>query len=125
MLNYQGLCMRRAIWPVCLVICLMLASGGCRAERDVERMRIIVTLKVADMGDDFRESERRGETRALRDSLVTRLDSGKVRLLETMELSGQVVLEIDADALAGIENAPEVRAVSRDRLYSPSAGEQP
>jgi hypothetical protein len=86
-------------------------------------MRVVVTLDVADMRDEFRGSERREETRTLRDSLMARLDSGKVRLLRTLELSGQVVMEIDADALAGMENAPEVRAVSKDRLLSPFTGE--
>jgi hypothetical protein len=102
----------------------MVTASGCRAERDVQRMRVIVTLDVADMRDDFRDGPRRDETRELRDRLLDRLDSGDVVLLDTLELTGQVVLEIDAHTLAAVENAPEVRAVAKDRLLSPFAGKR-
>ena len=88
-------------------------------------MRVIVTLDVAGMQDELQDSQRRRDTRRLRDNLLTRLDSSKVQLLETMELTGQLVLELDAGSLARVENAPEVRAVSKDRLFSSSPMKSP
>ena len=123
MQNNPGLFACRATWPVCLALCLTLAANGCRAERNVERMRVIVTLAVPAMGDDFQDDQRRRDTRELRDRLLDGLDSDKVQLVRTLELSGQVVLEIDADVLARIESAPEVRAVAKDQLLSPLPGE--
>ena len=112
-----------AALPMCLAACILLAASGCQAEQNVERMRVIVTLDVAGMENDFREDQRRQETRELRDRLLGGLDSDKVQLFRTLELSGQVVLEIDADVLARIQSAPEVRVVAKDQLLSPSSGE--
>ena len=112
-----------AALPMFLAACILLAASGCLAEQNVERMRVIVTLDVAGMENDFREDRRRQETRELRDRLLGGLDSDKVQLFRTLELSGQVVLEIDADVLARIQSAPEVRAVAIDQLLSPSSGE--
>lgn len=88
-------------------------------------MRVIVTLDVAEVQNDLQDSQRRHNTRQLRDRLLTRLDSSNVHLLDTMELTGQVVLEIDADSLATLGNAPEVRAVSKDRVISSSPIKSP
>ena len=112
-----------AALPMCLAACILFAASDCQAEQNVERMRVIVMLDVAGMESDFREDRRRQETRELRDRLLGGLDSDKVQLFRTLELSGQVVLEIDADVLARIQSAPEVRAVAKDRLLSPSSGE--
>lgn len=115
---------RQAVLALCVVAACLLGAPGCGAEPAVERVRVIVTFDSAALPPDIEDGERRRTTIERRDGLLSALPGGKVELLKTMELTGQIVLEVDADMLSTLENAPEVKAVSPDQTYS-TQQEQP
>ena len=107
-----------SIAAILTTLAVLISAAGCRSAQDTVWIRVVVTLALPEMSLSTPDSERRRATKLSRERLLAHVPAANVRLLETLELTGQLVLEVEAASLDAIKAAPEVKAVAEDQKYS-------